>query len=96
MYSIDIIISKKKRWKFKDLLFEKQIKYAEWFMEFDIDNSIISIEIENGNSLEELMLFLQEKAPSSRVVLPNGSNFRIATKSINKIKQYFINLYNKK
>ena len=95
MYSIDIIISKKERWKFKDLLFEKHIKYAEWFMEFDIDNSIISIEIESGNPLEELILFLEERAPNSRVILPNGSNFRITTKDINKIKQYFINLYNK-
>ncbi len=95
MYSIDIIISKKERWQFKDLLFEKQIKYAEWFMEFDIESSIISIEIESGNPLEELMLFLEKRAPASRVVLPNGSNFRMTTSGINKIKQYFINLYNK-
>ena len=95
MYSIDIIISKKERWQFKDLLFEKQIKYAEWFMEFDIESSIISIEIESGNPLEELMLFLEERAPASRLILPNGSNFRMTTSGINKIKQYFINLYNK-
>ncbi len=82
MYTMDVIIEKKARWSFKNVLTEKNLKYMEWFIEFDSKSCIISFDIDNKDTLKDILHFLKKESPKSRLVLPNGSN-------INPAKQKF-------
>ncbi len=96
MYSIDVIIEKKEKWTFKDMLIKKRVKYIEWFVEFDSDNSIISFEIESEECFGDVCNFLKEKSPRSRLILPNGTNIKPAKKSAKEIYAEFISKINSK
>ncbi len=85
MYSIDVIIEKKEKWVFKDMLLEKKIKYIEWFVEFHSENSIISFEVESEECFGEVCDFLKKKSPHSRIILPNGNNIKPSGNDIRKI-----------
>ncbi len=76
MYPIDVIIEKKKKWTFKELLISRNLNYIEWFVEFDLESSIISCEVKNKEHLQEIFEFLKSESPRSRIVLPNGSSIK--------------------
>ncbi len=90
MYSIDVIIEKKEKWTFKSMLIERKVKYIEWFIEFNSENSIISFEIESEECLGEVCNFLKERSPTSRLVMPNGSSIKPTKKSVRDIYSEFI------
>ncbi len=90
MYSIDVIIEKKEKWTFKNLLSKRKVKYIEWFIEFDSENSIISFEIESEECLGDVCDFLKEKSPRSRLILPNGTSVKPSKKSVKEIYSEFM------
>ncbi len=85
MYSIDVIIEKKKKWSFKELLSQRNLNYIEWFVEFKTENSIISFEVKEQEHLQEIYEFLKSESPRSRIILPNGSNIKPAKESFDHL-----------
>ncbi len=88
MYSIDVVISKKERWIFKTMLSEKKLKFMEWFVEFDIENSIISFEVDDMDNFKDIFNFLKAKSPTSRLILPNGSNVKPSKKEFQDVEDF--------
>jgi len=71
-FSIDIILKKTKRWAFKELLIQKNITYYEWFVELNVNTSIITIDV-SIEELECLYDFILNQLSESRIILPNGT-----------------------
>ncbi len=90
MYSIDVIIKKKEKWVFKDALLKRHLKYMEWLVEFNSENSIISLEVDDKEDFREIFDFLREQSPLSRIVLPNGSNIQPSKKDFEEIYSDFL------
>ncbi|MCD6133427.1 MAG: hypothetical protein J7J16_03845, partial [Deltaproteobacteria bacterium] len=85
---IDVIISKKKRWDFKNHLISCNIRYWEWFTEFNLENAIISIEADAINTLKEVYDFLEKMQLESRLILPNGTRIKTREKTFEEIERY--------
>lgn len=90
MYSVDVIIKKKEKWLFKDILLKRHMKYMEWLVEFNSESSIISLEISNKEAFEVIFDFLKKQSPRSRIVLPNGNNIQPSKKDFEEIYSDFI------
>lgn len=90
MYEIDVIIEKKEKWTFKEMLVEKKLKYIEWFIEFDSESCIISFDINNEKNLNEICSFLKEKSPRSRIVFRDGNSVKPAKENIKDIYSIFL------
>ncbi len=71
---IDVIIDRKHRWNFKELLSQNGLTFKEWLVEFHNDRSIISFQIDDKEEelLKNLYDYLKENV-GSRVVLPDGN-----------------------
>jgi myosin-crossreactive antigen len=87
MISIDIIISKKKRWDLKDHLISCDIRYWEWFTEFDLEDAIISIEADAVSTIEEIYTVLEKIHPESRLILSNGRRIKTREKTFKEIEK---------
>ncbi len=90
MYSIDIIIEKKHRWNFKELLTNRNLDYIEWFVEFSSERSIISCDVHTREHVTEIVRFLKDNSPGSRLVLPNGSNINPAKEEFDRIVELIL------
>jgi len=88
MINIDVIISKKRRWDLKNHLISSDIRYWEWFTEFDLEDAIISIETDAINTVKEIYDFLEKMQSESRVILPNGTRIKTREKTFKEIEKY--------
>ncbi len=86
MYTIDVIIEKKERWRFKEILLQKNLQYMEWFIEFDSKSCIISFDIDKKDDFKDIFEFLKDKSPKSRLVFPNGSNVKPSRQEFEEIE----------
>ncbi|WP_035588414.1 hypothetical protein [Hippea jasoniae] len=80
---IDVIIDRKNRWTIKEKLSESGIQIKEWFIEFSSNNTIVSFEVDDGDTEKLKDIFeLLKNSSSSRIILPDG-------KRINPLKEEF-------
>ncbi len=94
MYEIDVIIAKKERWIFKEVLTKRNLQYIEWFVEFDSKSCIISFEVDTKENLKEVFDFLKNNSPKSRLILPNGSNIQPSREDFEEIRTAILSKLN--